>query len=322
MHGIGIDIGGTKCAAVLGQQTADSELVVVAKRRFPTRPTVDETLQELKQAIECLLQDHALSPSNLAGIGIVCGGPLDSRQGRILSPPNLPGWEDIPVTAYFEGAFGVRARLLNDADAGALAEWRYGAGQGCRNLVFLTFGTGLGAGLILNGSLYSGTNDMAGEIGHVRMAESGPVGYGKAGALEGFCSGGGIAQIGRMLVAEQLQQGREPLLLSRAGDMQGIDARRIAELAQAGDPLCQEVYRISGEKLGAGLSILIDLLNPEKIILGSIFVRCRALLWQACARVLEREALASSAGVCEVVPAGLGEQIGDYAALTVAYMDQ
>lgn len=322
MYVIGLDIGGTKCAVILGRADEETRLTIVDKRQFPTPPTPGDTLTGLQQGITALLAEHGLTPAALGGIGIVCGGPLDADAGRILSPPNLPGWDDIAVTAYFSQAFGVPARLRNDADAGALAEWRYGAGRGCRNLVFLTFGTGLGAGLILNGALYRGTNDMAGEVGHIRMTQAGPVGYGKAGSLEGYCSGGGIAQIGRMLVTEQTQQGHRPPLLQEAGSLEAIDARRIAERAQAGDPLCLQAYRISGEMLGAGLSVLIDLLNPEKILIGSIFLRSHALLWEACAGVLQREALARSAAVCAVEPAGLGERIGDYAALTVACLPE
>src|SRR5690606_15592063 len=131
----------------------------------------------------------------LAAIGISCGGPLDSRRGVILSPPNLPGWDRIPVVEVFQQAFKVPVALQNDANAGALAEWLWGAGRGSHNMIFLTFGTGMGAGLILNGQLYSGTNDLAGEVGHIRLAPDGPVGYGKAGSFEGFCSGGGIKQL-------------------------------------------------------------------------------------------------------------------------------
>ena len=137
---------------------------------------------------------------NLKRIGISCGGPLDSKKGIIFSPPNLPGWDNVPITRILSDEFGVETALQNDANACALAEWLMGAERGHSNMIFLTFGTGMGAGLILNGRLYSGTNDLGGEVGHIRLAKTGPVGFGKAGSFEGFCSGGGIAQLAKSIV--------------------------------------------------------------------------------------------------------------------------
>ena len=192
MKYIGLDIGGTKCAVSLGQD-ADTGFEVLERREFPTAGlSYQQVLERFSSEIARILQTNIISR-----IGISCGGPLDSRRGIILSPPNLPGWDSVEITRYFEDRFSVPTMLQNDANACAVAEWLFGAGKGCRNLVFLTFGTGLGAGLILDGKLYSGTNDNAGEIGHIRLAPEGPVGYGKAGSMEGFCSGGGMAQLGR-----------------------------------------------------------------------------------------------------------------------------
>ncbi|MBQ7901590.1 MAG: ROK family protein, partial [Clostridia bacterium] len=197
MSFIGIDIGGTKCAVVLGNKNGE----ILNKIRFETT-TPHDTMQNIKDAVEKLGACEA--------IGISCGGPLDSKRGVIMSPPNLPGWDDVHITEIFERQFGVPAFLQNDADACALAEWRFGAGKGCDNMIFLTFGTGMGAGLILGGALYSGSCDCAGEIGHVRMADNGPVGYGKEGSFEGFCSGSGIAQIGMSMARAMLQKGEKP----------------------------------------------------------------------------------------------------------------
>ena len=123
-------------------------------------------------------QACSLRSQQTAAVGISCGGPLDSKKGLILSPPNLPGWDNVPVTKLLSEALQVPAFLQNDADACAIAEWRFGAGQGCENMVFLTFGTGLGAGLILNGKLYQGASGMAGEVGHLRLFDNGHIGYG------------------------------------------------------------------------------------------------------------------------------------------------
>ncbi len=305
---LGFDIGGTKCAVTLGAfHGADqTELEIIDKVKFPTNPdeavcgkrAPEKVLEEFVLQTERLLREHNGVPKR---IGISCGGPLDSQRGIVMSPPNLPGWDNIPVSAYFSEKFGVECVLQNDANACAVAEWMFGAGKGTRNMVFLTFGTGLGAGLILDGRLYSGTSDMAGEIGHVRCEEDGPVGYGKAGSYEGFCSGGGIAQLG-----------------ARLGLAAGMTAKDIAEGAYAGDAVCKEVYRISGEKLGKMLSILIDVLNPEAVVIGGVFARSSDLLLPYAEEVIQRESLIYSSSVCKILPVGLGELVGDYSALALA----
>jgi glucokinase len=192
-------------------------------------------LQVKRQAPEGVLKRLEQESRHLAekggtvsGIGISCGGPLDSKRGLILSPPNLPGWDNIPITEYFSSRFHVPVFLQNDANACALAEWRYGAGKGLDDMVFLTFGTGIGAGLILNGKLYEGKQSMAGEAGHWRMASFGPIGYGKAGSFEGFCSGGGIAQLARQKILEQLQMGKKHPLAEKLENISAKDVSRFA----------------------------------------------------------------------------------------------
>jgi len=298
MFRIGIDIGGTKCAAVLGKING-GDVEFIETSFFPTvkdnmyKTTLDKIEDEMLRIIE----NAGLRTSDIASIGISCGGPLDNKKGVILSPPNLPGWDDVRIVDYFESKYNIKTVLENDANACALAEWKFGAGKdkNLKNVIFLTFGTGFGAGLILDGKLYAGTNGMAGEIGHVRADKTGPVGYGKAGSFEGFCSGGGIAQL----------------------EENGGTAKDIAEAARNGDVNAVEIYRTSGRYLGQALAVLTDLLNPEMIIIGSIYQRCEDLLKDACMEVLEREALRYSLDVCEVVPAVLGDDIGLYAALAL-----
>ncbi len=303
MNLLGFDIGGTKCAVIYGQGDADN-VEIIEKIAMPTDLGIapEAMIQKLIDAAEKFpAPDYT---------GVSCGGPLSSVTGVIMSPPNLPGWDDVHICEILEKKYGVPCGLQNDANACALAEWRYGAGRGTKNMAFLTFGTGLGAGLILDGKLYAGTNDNAGECGHIRLADEGPVGFGKAGSFEGFCSGGGIAQIGKLL-------GEQNPDCAFYGN---YTAKAIADAADAGDETAIKVYTISGEMLGKGLSILIDLLNPECIVIGSIFERSHNLLWEPCKKYIDKEALPGAAAVCKVVPAALGNSIGDYAALiTAAY---
>lgn len=321
-YSIGIDIGGTKCAVLLGKgsiPTQADEGFILRKTCFATHPErgLQQTLDRLYQALDGLLAE--IDPAQVAGIGVSCGGPLDHKTGVILGPPNLYGWNHVPIVELLQTRYRIPARLQNDADACALAEWCFGAARGCRNVVFLTFGTGMGAGLILDGRLYTGASNMAGEVGHIRLEANGPVGYGKAGSFEGFCSGGGLMQLARSIVVEKLQQGQKPAFCPDFASASNLNAKNVAEAAEAGDPVALEIYRVCGEHLGKGLAVLVDVLNPEIIVIGSIFERSHALLWPYAAPVLQREALAQSAAACRVVPSALGEHLGDYAALSVAF---
>ena len=294
---IGLDIGGTKCAISTGECNEDS-IRILSRDEVPTAGlSWMQVLEEFAGRIEEISKS-----ASVASIGISCGGPLDSQKGLILSPPNLPGWDNVPIVDFFAGRFGVPVHVQNDANACALAEYRFGAGRGTKNMVFMTFGTGLGAGIVIDGKLYSGTNDNAGEIGHIRLAPEGPLGYNKEGSAEGFCSGAGIARLAKI--------------------RKGLDltAKEIFQRVREGDPDCTEVFRESAEKLATILAFTIDILNPEVITLGGVFMRNADLFMKLVDPILDKEALPLSRKVCRIVPAGLGESIGDYAALAVAGM--
>ena len=311
---IGIDIGGTKCAIVVG----DEKFNIYRKVQFATMTErgVDDILDEFYYNIEKLFKDFM--PNKLSSIGISCGGPLDSKKGIIYSPPNLPGWDNIPIVEIFSKRYGVPVAIQNDANACALAEWLMGAGKGTQNMIFLTFGTGMGAGLIINGRLYSGTNDLGGEVGHIRLAENGPIGFGKAGSFEGFCSGGGIAQLAKSIVSEKIEQGKKVGFCSDPSKVQDITAKKVADAANKGDITANEIIEISAEYLGRGLSFLIDILNPECIVIGSIYSRNELLFKSHVERILKLEAIPAAIEVCSIKPAKLGESLGDHAALCVA----
>lgn len=306
MNYLGFDIGGTKSAVLFGTDSGE----ILWRRQIQTT-TPEETLAKLFQLAK-------ESGYQACAAGVSCGGPLDEQKGLILSPPNLPGWDEIPITKMIEDAFQIPAYLCNDANACALAEWRFGAGKGTRNMIFCTFGTGMGAGLVLDGRLYTGTNGNAGEIGHVRMEKDGPIGFGKKGSFEGFVSGGGLAQLGKIIAKDCLMNKKKCAFCKEESELDSITARSIAEAAFAGDEAAKEVYRICGMYLGRGLSILIDLFNPECIVLGSVFARSGELMIPAMQKELEAECLAEALRVVRIVPAGLGEQIGDYAAIVIA----
>ena len=210
--------------------------------------------------------------------------------------------------------------MQNDANACAVAEWKFGAGKGLDNVIFLTFGTGLGAGIILNGKLYLGTNDNAGEIGHVRLTKNGPLGYFKEGSCEGYCSGSGIARLAKIISTEKRYVRSYKEFENIVGE-ENLSAKTIAEYARKGNAFCRRVFKVSGKMLGKTLSILIDILNPQAIVLGGVYMRANDLLNPPMKKELAKETLPFSLDVVKILPAGLGENIGDYAALSIAKGD-
>ena len=315
MYIAGMDIGGTKCASILAEMTKES-VRFLNRTEFPTGGGWKNVLERLAADLEKNAEKAGIPISDIAAVGISCGGPLDAERGLILSPPNLPGWDEVPVCAFFRSRWGIPARLMNDADACAVAEWKYGAGRGLSHVIFLTFGTGMGAGLILNGKLYEGACSSAGEIGHVRIGGDGPVGYGKRGSFEGYCSGSGIARLARILSEERAQSGKPYPI----GGKENPSAKEIAEAARGGNEDAAEVYREAGRRLGTGLSILVDVLNPQMIVMGGVFMRSHDLLEDEMLRVMQRECLPHALEAVRIVPSELGERIGDYGAV-VAGLD-
>lgn len=318
---IGIDIGGTKCVLILGLCRGE-EIEIQDRIAFPTEAQkgFEHTINRIYDVFSLLLQNNGVKREAVAAVGISCGGPLNSKTGRVLSPPNLYGWDDIPIVDMIQQRYGIPTFLQNDANACALAEWRFGTAKGYENIIFLTFGTGMGAGLILDGRLYDGTCGMAGEVGHLRLASHGPVGFGKEGSFEGFCSGGGIAQLGRTKALQLLQMGKTTAYCKSLSTLEDITAKSVAQAAMAGDETAVAVYDECARYLGRGLSLLIDILNPQVIVLGSIFERSEALLRPAAMEIIRKEAIGASLDCCRILPAHLGDRIGDFAALSVAVM--
>lgn len=315
---IGLDIGGTKCAVLLAH--VDSGIHIVERISFPTQTELgyQQAIDRLFDAVRLLMEKHHLSAKDVESIGVSCGGPLDSKRGLILCPPNLPGWINVPITRMLTDAFGVPAYVQNDAKACALVEWKLGAGRGTRNMMFLTMGTGMGSGIIAEGQLVCGACDMGGEVGHIRIEPDGPVGFGKHGSFEGFTSGGGIARLSRQLASDALKNGRPFAFGQTQEAIERLTTKDVAAHARAGDPDAIVIFETVGEKLGKGLSYFIDILNPEVIVIGSIFGRCEELLRPSMEAVLEKECISFSRAACRVVPAQTGESIGDLASIMVA----
>ncbi len=296
---LGIDIGGTKSAAVIGT----AEGVVLARAAAKTdandwRRGV-ATLIELARDV---CRDYGCQMSEITAVGVSCGGPLNFETGTIHAPPNLPGWEAVPLKALLEAEFGLLVQVENDANATAIAEHRWGAGAGCRNMAFLTMGTGIGAGLILNNQLYRGRNGLAGEIGHMRLVLGGPLCLcGKRGCLEALASGTAIGRMGR----------------ERFGDV-SVTAHEVCDRARLGDPIATDILAQAAYFMGLGLAGLLQTLNLERIVLGTLAVHAADLLLEPIRRSAQENCWPSVWAGVSIVPAALGDAAQDKAALAVA----
>jgi glucokinase len=304
----GIDIGGTKIAVAL----ADLDGQTLSFSRFPTRvelgphSIIDNAIKEIERMIE----ETGSQPS---AVGIGCGGPLNRERGVILSPPNLPGWDEFPVVEIIKSRLRVPALLDNDANAAALGELRHGAGRGFSNIVYITISTGIGGGIIINGEVVYGVGDGAGEVGHIPVLWDGPVcGCGSRGCLEALCSGTSIARRAR----QRLLAGEQSSLILNKPDE--ITAKLVADAARGGDPLAHAVWEETIHYLAFGLSSIIATLAPEAIILGGgVSTAGEQLLAPLRQRVYERVRILPIERV-QILQAALGGDSGIYGALILA----
>lgn len=249
-HVIAIDVGGTHLRAAA--YAPDSQIPLKLQRTKTHAP--DEKIFDRMAALV-----ESVWPGEVDAIGVSSPGPLDSRTGIVMAPPNMKEWRDFPLTANLMKHFGVPTFLDNDANLAGLAEWKFGAGRGHHDVLYLTVSTGVGGGVILGDRLLQGHHGLAAELGHVTVAEGGPVcGCGFRGHLEAFSSGTGIERY----VAEQLAAGRKSSLTGKPS------ALKIAESAEQGDELSREAYTRAGEYLGIGVANYLHIFDPSIVILG------------------------------------------------------
>jgi glucokinase len=263
---IGVDIGGTKVAAGLvnasGEITGQTRTPMVANEAAAGLAAVLSAIASVRAA------NHTNAPSedSISGIGICAPGPLDPRTGIVINPPNLPGWRNFPLAAEVSKAYHLPVHVDNDGNAAALAEALWGAGRGFRNVFCATIGTGIGTGIIFDGRIYHGRTGAAAEGGHTTIDYRGPrCGCGKLGCIEAFASGPAIAR----RAAEKVRQGRPSAILDMAGGCPDrITSEMVGKAYTAGDPLAKEVLQETAEFLTVWLGNIVDLLEPDVMIIG------------------------------------------------------
>jgi glucokinase len=306
---LGLDVGGTKTACIEG--TLEGR--ILERIEVPTRAEEPfaATFPGLVEKAKTRIRVAERAGRSIGAISVSIGGPLRIDEGFLLNPPHLPGWHDVPLKARLMEVFpGLPVCVEHDGNAGALAEFHFGVGKnraGLKHLIFLTFGTGVGGGFIVNGQILRGASDTAGEIGHWRLAEDGPPGFGKRGSWESFASGAGLVE----LAAEMF-----PARWTTATPI-----RSVVEAMLADDPEALQVAAVAGKWMGRGCALLIDALNPQVIVFGSLGVALGERVLGAARRVIAEEALPQAAAACELMPCVLGKEIGDVAALMAALTD-
>jgi glucokinase len=312
---LAIDLGGTKIITAIISNSSQ----VIAKEYQLT--LADEgpqsVIERMFSAIDHILSLRNMNSSQLASISIAAAGAIDSDKGLITSSPNLPGWHDVPLRDIVKEKYGVNTFLINDASAAALGEHRLGAGRGVSNLIYLTVSTGIGGGIIINDKLYSGQCGGAGEIGHMTIDVNGPrCNCGNIGCFEVLASGTAVA---KEAIRRIRQREKSSLIEIVAGKIENITAEKVEMAARGGDSLALEVISRVSDYLGIGMVNLVNIFNPEMIIVGGGMSKMGDLLLNPARQVVRERAFQLSAQAVRIVPAQLGENAGVLGAAIFAF---
>ncbi len=301
---IGIDVGGTNVKIAL---VDDGKIIYSNSVPTYAQMGYEYTVNNIKQAIKDLMKETETTAADIKGIGFDFPGQVDYKTGVVKLAPNIPGWVNVPIAQMIEEAFHIPTRIDNDVRCAALGEMNFGAGKGCQNFVCITVGTGIGSGLVVNGQLVRGAANAAGEIGHIKLQmKDGPIcGCGDTGCLEAFASGPSIVAMAQ----DYLKSGKSTKFREMAGDGE-ITPYIVAKAAEAGDPVAKRIFTIIGEYVGMGLVSVINLLNPEKVIIGGGVAEAGDLLLEPIRKTVMERAMVVARESVEIVPAELGNSAG------------
>lgn len=295
---LGINIGGTECSLILGTPAGD--FLHRAEWKTAEAAAPEQTREKIEEVSRPWRSHYSLQ-----GIGVAIGGPLNTERGNVLSPPNLPGWDDVPLQEELTEQFQVPVKVAHDAAACALAEIRFGNHQEAETLVYLTCGTGFGAGMVQRGKIYEGAGGVHPEIGHWRLTESGPEAFGRSGSAEAYCSGKGFSRIAAWKYPERWAD-PEP------------KPETITGLARNGDKAAEAVVAFQAKMTGRVCAMIAEMLCPHKILLGSLARHLGPFWVDQVVGYYRSEVLERIGKTVQVVPASLGERLQDLSALAVA----
>lgn len=301
---VGVDVGGTNVKVAL----VDKSGSIAYSDSVPTRAEMgyEYTVSNMITAIRNLMKEAKVEKESIEGIGFGFPGQIDCDNGIVRLAPNIPGWVNIPVADIISKEFGVPVKVDNDVRCAALAELNYGAGKGAQNMICITVGTGIGSGLIFNGKLVRGASNAAGELGHIKLdIKEGPLcGCGDRGCLEAYASGPAIVA----LAEEYIKGGKSTKYRELANP--DITPYIVCEAAKQGDAVAKKIFEIVGEYIGMGLTSAVNLLNPEKIVIGGGVADAGELLFAPIRETLKKRAMPIQGAAVEVVHAQLGNTAG------------
>lgn len=303
---LAVDIGGTKILAALVSPCGE----VISQEYCLTRAQegVEAVTNRLLNATRRVLDKAGIATAQLEGLGIAIAGALDTKSGVVTDSPNLPGWHNVPLENMITEKLGTKVRLINDANAAALAEYLLGAGRGAHNMIYITVSTGIGGGIIIDDRLYSGVDGCAGEIGHMTIDANGPrCNCGSSGCLEMLASGTAVA---REAVARIKRGESSQLAALVGGKLEDIDARIVGIAANNGDPLARDVVAKAANYLGVGMVNVVNIFNPERIVVGGGMSHLGDMLLEPARRVVREKAFRLAAGSVSIVPSQLGDNAG------------
>ncbi len=310
---LGMDLGGTKLLTLLTDRLGR----VLERKRVdtPAWEGTEAVLEAMVTSARGLLERSGCPPDRVLGLGIGAPGLVDPETGTVVEAPNLFGWRNVPVRDHLAGELGIPTSLENDANVLALGEHRWGAGRGVSDLLYITVSTGIGGGLILGGRLYGGASSTAGEVGHIPLQVDGPpCGCGNHGCLEALASGTALARAAR----DALKEGAASLLLEAVEGVESVDAEAVFRAAAQGDALATGIVERGAFYLGLGLTTVVNLLNPELIVVGGGL----SMEWDAyvapALRVMRLRAFTRPAERVRVIPAALREEAGALGAVVLA----
>lgn len=309
---MGIDIGGTKLALALGE--ADGSLRARLRRPMQPSGNLDADVARIATDVEQLLADAGVERADVAAIGVSAPGPIDRERGVLIEPPNLPGWHTVPLVALLESALGGPVVLENDANAAALAEWRFGAGRGYTDVVYLTMSTGIGGGLILGGRLHRGAGGAAGEIGHIPLQSDGPrCACGMRGCFEALAGGSAWQKRLRETTPATSR------VASLAGGVANVTPKEVVAAVREGDAFARGELDRWLDVVAQGLAVVAFTLAPQRIILGTIAVAAgEALCFAPLRERLQARLWPVFSQNLEVVPAALGSEVAELAGICAA----
>ncbi len=313
-YAIGVDIGGTKISVTLG--TSSGKILACCEIATQTGRRTPACIKELTKTLAIFIKESGVSRKKILGIGVGCPGAVNSRKGTLPRSPNLPGWAGLPLKKILFGTTGLPVFLGNDANAAALGEGLFGAGKDSKNFIYMTVSTGVGGGLVINGQLYEGSGFVAGEVGHISIVPDGKKCLcGQRGCLEAYASGTAIGNY----VRERMTRHNTSISKFFPKNKK-FNAREVGMAAREGDKLSIESYKQAGYYLGIGIANLLNIINPEKVLIGGgVLKSAHPVFWTTMMRSARQHAWPEAFRTVRILRSRLKGHVGDLGALALVF---